>query len=95
MSDISVEIKKIKLNNIPLKDVTPLEARTIAREIEMKMKKLQDEKGVINTLNQALIVAFEYASIKYSKEQNEGAQKHDEEQRVNELIHRVKTALDM
>ena len=92
---ISVKMKKIKLDNVPLKDITPLEARTIAQEVEAKMKQLQDEKGVINTLNQALLVALEYAAMSYSKEQNEGGQKRDEEQRVNELIHKIKTRLDI
>ncbi len=95
MAKTNLEIKKIRLDNVEIKDVTSLELKQIAKDVETRMLKIQSEKGVINTLNQALMVALEYASQSYSSEQREGGQKRDEEQRVTELIHRIKTRLDI
>lgn len=95
MAKTNLEIKKIRLENVEISNITDFELKQIAKDIEIKMQKLQSEKGVINTLNQALIVALEYASQTYSSEQREGGQKRDEEQRVTELIHRIKTRLDI
>lgn len=95
MGKTNLEIKKIRLDDVEIKDVTSLELRQIAKDVEIRMQKIQSEKGVVNTLNQALLVALEYASQSYSNEQKEGGQKLADEQRVTELIHRIKTRLDI
>lgn len=89
---VQVKIKRIPLD-IEAKGLGMVELADLAASVEKYMQELQEE-GEIDTLKQALIAALHFAAKAYLQTQNEGGKRQEEESRVNDLIVKLKTALD-
>lgn len=90
---VSVEIKKIPLD-IEVKDLGYVELTDLAAKVEEKMRQLQEDDGVIDTLKQALLAAVSFAAEAYLAQQSEGGKRKEEETRVDQLIAQLHGALD-
>ena len=70
-----------------------VELADLAASVEKYMPKLQEE-GESDTLKQALMAALHFAARAYLQTQNEGGKRQEEEARVDDLILKLKSALD-
>ncbi len=89
---VQVEIKRIPLD-IESSGLGMVELADLAASVEKYMQKLQEE-GEIDTLKQALMAALHFAARAYLQTQNEGGKRQEEESRVDDLILKLKSALD-
>lgn len=88
---IPVEIKHISLDVDP-EGLGVVELSDLAHSIEEYMKSIQ--KYEIDTLKQALMAALHFAILAYSRAQQEGGRKKEDEARINDLIIKIKSSLD-
>jgi len=86
---VQVEIRHIPLD-IEDEELGMVELTDLANQVENYMNQLDE----VDTLKQALIAAVHFAAQGYIKAQNEGGRRQEEESRVNELIAKLKSALD-
>jgi len=89
---VQVEIKRIALD-IESSGLGMVELADLAASVDKYMQKLQEE-GEIDTLKQALMAALHFAARAYLQTQNEGGKRQEEESRVDDLILKLKSALD-
>ncbi len=89
---VQVEIKRIPLD-IEASGLGMVELTDLAASVEKYMLQLQEE-GEIDTLKQALMAALHFAAQAYLQNQNEGGKRKEEESRVDDLILKLKSALD-
>lgn len=89
---VQVEINRITLE-VEAKDLGVVELTDLAVTVEKHMKTLREE-GEIDTLKQALITALHFAAQAYLQNQHAGGKRLEEESRVNELIHKLRTSLE-
>lgn len=91
---VSVEIKKIPLD-IETKELGYVELTDLAAKVEQKMQQLQEDDGVIDTLKQALLAAMSFAAEAYLNQQNEGGKRKEEEARLDEMLMRLQSSVEM
>jgi hypothetical protein len=89
---VTVQIKRIPLE-YENSTLGVLELTDLAANVEKYMLELQAD-GEIDTLKQALRAAMHFAETAYLTAQNEGGKRKEEENRLDTLISKVKTALD-
>ena len=89
---VQVEIKRIPLD-IEAAELGMVELADLAASVEKYMLQLQEE-GEVDTLKQALLAALYFAALSYLQGQNEGGKRKEEESRVDDLILKLKSALD-
>lgn len=89
---VQVEIKRIPLD-MEIKGLGYVEIADLASGVEKKMAEFQEE-GEIDTLKQALMAAIYFAAQAYLKGQSEGGKRKEEEARVDDLVLKLKSALD-
>lgn len=89
---VQVEIKRIPLD-VEIKELGYVEIADLAASVEQKMQQLKEE-GEIDTLKQALLAAMHFAAASYLQTQTEGGKRKEEEARVDDLVLKLKTALD-
>ncbi len=89
---VQVKIKRIALD-IEANGLGMVELTDLADSVEKYMLQLQEE-GEIDTLKQALMAALHFAALHYLQSQNEGGKRKEEESRVDDLIIKLKSALD-
>lgn len=89
-------IVTIQIKRIPLEyedsELGELELTDLAATVEKFMLNLQAD-GELDTLKQALRAAVHFAGQAYLNHQNEGGKRQEEENRIDALISKVKTAL--
>ena len=69
---VSVEINRIPLDKLSLENVSALEAGLIAKDVENRMRELETETEVIDTLKLALMAAMSFAAeLQNAKQENE------------------------
>ena len=86
---VQVEIKKIPLD-IETDGLGVVEWTDLAGQVEAYMNQLEE----IDTLKQALMAALHFAAKSYTQTQNEGGKRQEENSRVNDLILKLKSALE-
>lgn len=86
---VQVEIKHIALD-IEEEELGMVELTDLAGQVENYMAQLDE----VDTLKQALIAAVHFAAQGYIKAQNEGGKHQEEESRVNDLILKLRGALE-
>ena len=86
---VQVEIKHIALD-IEDEDLGVVELTDLASQVENYMQQLEE----VDTLKQALIAAVHFAAQGYIKAQNEGGKRQEEENRVNDLILKLRHTLE-
>ncbi len=86
---IQVEIKRIPLD-IEASGLGMVELADLAASVEEYMQQLDE----VDTLKQALIAALHFAAKAYLQTQNEGGKRKEDESRVDDLIVKLKSALD-
>ena len=86
---VEVEIKRIPLE-IEAGELGAVELADLASTVEQYMQGLDD----IDALKQALIAALHFAAQAYLQRQNDGGKRREEESRVDDLIVKLKTALN-
>lgn len=89
---VTVQIKRIPLE-YENSELGVLELTDLATNVEKYMMELQAD-GEIDTLKQALRAAMHFATMAYLANQNEGGKRKEEENRLDALISKVKTALE-
>lgn len=89
---VQVEIKRIPLD-IEIKELGYVEIASLAANVEKKMQQIQ-KKGEIDTLKQALMAAMHFAAKAYLQTQTEGGKRKEDQARVNDLISKLKSALE-
>lgn len=89
---VSVEIKRIPLD-VEIPELGYVEIADLAAQVEKEMKRLQEEKGVIDTLKQALLVALEFAAKDYLKQLSDGGKQKEDSSRVDQLISKLQGVL--
>jgi len=91
------DIITVQIKGIPLEyensELGVLELTDLAANVEKYMFELQED-GQIDTLKQALHAAMYFATKAYLVSQNEGGKRKEEENRLDALISKVKTALN-
>ena len=88
---VQIEIKNITLDIEP-EGLGVVELMSLASTVEKYMLRVQ--KYEIDTLKQALITALHFAAKAYEQSQHEGGKRREEESRVEDIIVKLKTALD-
>ena len=86
---VQVEIKNIPLD-IEAKGLGVVELTDLAGQVSEYMNQLEE----VDTLKQALMAALHFATQAYIQNQNEGGKRQEEDSRVNDLILKLKSALD-
>ena len=86
---VQVEIKTIPID-MEAEGLGMVEWTDLAGQVEAYMRQLDE----IDTLKQALMVALHFAAMAYTQTQNEGGKRKEEASRVNDLIFKLKSALD-
>ena len=86
---VQVEIKHIELD-IEDEDLGVVELTDLASQVENYMQQLEE----VDTLKQALMAAVHFAAQGYIKAQNEGGKRQEEENRVNDLILKLRHTLE-
>lgn len=89
---VQVEIKRIPLD-IEISGLGYVEIADLAAGVEAKMNQLKEE-GEIDTLKQALLAAMHFAAQAYLQTQTEGGKRKEEEARVDDLLLKLKSALE-
>lgn len=89
---VQVEIKRIVLD-VESKGLGMVELADLASTVEKYMLEMQEE-GEIDTLKQALLAALHFAAKSYLQEQKEGGKKQEEESRLDDLILKLRGALE-
>ncbi|MBR4592040.1 MAG: hypothetical protein IKO35_02420 [Elusimicrobiaceae bacterium] len=86
---VQVEIKNIPLD-VEDEGLGVVELTDLAGQVEAYMQQLDE----VDTLKQALMAALHFAAKVYSQTQNEGGKRQEEESRMNDLILKLKSALE-
>ncbi len=86
---VQVEIKGIPLD-VETEGLGMVELTDLAGQVETYMRQLDE----IDTLKQALLAAIHFAAQNYAQTQNEGGRRQEENSRVNDLILKLKGALE-
>ena len=86
---VEVEIKRIPLE-IEAGELGAVELADLASTVEQYMQGLDES----DTLKQGLIAALHFAAQAYLQRQNDGGKRREEESRVDDLIVKLKTALN-
>ena len=87
---VQVEIKRIPLD-IETTELGAVELTGLAATVEKYMQGLDE----IDTLKQALITALHFAAVAYLQRQNDGGKRKEEESRVDDLIVKLQSALNV
>ncbi|WP_177746525.1 hypothetical protein [Candidatus Avelusimicrobium fimicolum] len=87
---VQVEIKRIPLD-IETTELGAVELTDLAATVEKYMQGLDE----IDTLKQALITALHFAAVAYLQRQNDGGKRKEEESRVDDLIVKLQSALNV
>ena len=87
---VQVEIKRIPLD-IETTELGAVELTDLAATVEKYMQGLDE----IDTLKQALITALHFAAVAYLQRQNDGGKSKEEESRVDDLIVKLQSALNV
>ena len=86
--------KKVQIKRIPLDiettELGAVELTDLAATVEKYMQGLDE----IDTLKQALITALHFAAVAYLQRQNDGGKRKEEESRVDDLIVKLRSALN-
>lgn len=86
---VQIEIKKIPLD-VETEGLGMVELSDLAGQIESYMAQVDE----IDTLKQALMAALHFAIKSYTQTQNEGGKRQEENSRINDLILKLKSALE-
>ena len=86
---VQVEVKKIPLD-IEADGLGVVEWTDLAGQVEAYMQQLEE----VDTLKQALIAALHFAAKSYTQTQNEGGKRQEEDARINDLILKLRGALE-
>ena len=86
---VQVEVKKIPLD-MEAEELGVVEWTDLAGQVEAYMDQLDE----IDTLKRALMAALHFAAKSYTQTQNEGGKRQEETSRVNDLILKLKSALE-
>jgi len=90
---VSVEINRIPLDKLSLENVSALEAGLIAKDVENRMRELETETEVIDTLKLALMAAMSFAAeLQNAKQENEQTRLTAETQ-LNAMIAQLESSL--
>jgi|GEM_PF-1107604 len=90
---VSVEINRIPLDKLSLENVSALEAGLIAKDVENRMRELETETEVIDTLKLALMAAMSFAAeLQNAKQENEQTRLTAENQ-LNAMIAQLESSL--
>ncbi len=86
---VQVQIKTIPID-MEAEGLGMVEWTDLAGQVEAYMRQLDE----IDTLKQALMAALHFAAKAYTQTQNEGGKRQEESSRVNDLIFKLKNALE-
>jgi len=86
---VQVEIKKIPLD-MEADGLGVVEWTDLAGQVEAYMQQVDE----VDTLKQALMAALHFAAKSYMQTQNEGGKRQEETSRMNDLILKLKSALE-
>jgi len=88
------DIVQVEIKNIPLdiedEGLGVVELADLAGQVEAYMQQLDE----VDTLKQSLKAALHFAAQSYKQLQHEGGKRQEEEGRVNDLILKLKSALE-
>lgn len=87
------DIVQVEIKGIPLdvdEGLGVVELTDLAGQVDAYMRQLDE----VDTLKQALLAAIHFAAQNYVQAQNEGGKRQEEDSRVNDLILKLKSALD-
>ena len=86
---VQVEVKKIPLD-METEGLGVVEWTDLAGQVEAYMQQLEE----VDTLKQALMAALHFAAKSYTQTQNEGGKRQEEDARINDLILKLRGALE-
>ena len=91
---VSVNIRRIELDDIWFDGVGPLEAKALAREVELRMEKISKEKNTVDTIKVLLHTALYYAAQVYTKTNTAGAKNKNDDKQLDNVIEKLNHALN-
>lgn len=86
---VQVEIKHIPLD-VETEGLGVVELTDLAGKVEAYMAQVEE----VDTLKQALMAALHFAAAAYTQSLSEGGKRQEEDSRVNDLILKLKSALE-
>lgn len=90
-----VEIKiKGKIFNVSIDGLTPLEISNIAAKIEQELIKIEDEKGIVDSYKQLMLVALNYAAELYIREKNAKILQEVNSSKLDSILKKMKKSLN-
>ncbi len=92
-SKVNVTINRIPLDIIGIEGLQELEMVQVARLVEERIKKLEDETGMVDTLKLALLSAMSFASELYVRQQTQDSDRQAADRSLDEMIKRLDAAL--
>jgi cell division protein ZapA (FtsZ GTPase activity inhibitor) len=91
---VNVVINRIPLDIVGIEGLEELETVQVARQVEERIKKLEDETGMVDTLKLSLLAAVSFASEVYMRQQELESDKLATERSVDEMIKRLDSTLN-
>jgi len=94
MSDkVSVEINRIVLEDVAIKDLSELEITLTANQVAERMRELEKETEMVDTLKLALLAAMTFAAESFLKTQTADAERHELSKSVDDMTARLQETL--
>ncbi|MDD2774102.1 MAG: cell division protein ZapA [Elusimicrobiales bacterium] len=90
---VGVTINRIILDNISIKDLNELETSIVAKQVESRLKEIESETGVVDTLKLSLLTAMSFAAELYVRQQTHDSDRQVGTKSVDEMISRLEAAL--
>ena len=91
---ISVTIRRIELDDIWFEGIGPLEAKSLALDVERRMDKISKERNTVDTIKVLLHTALYYAAQVYTKTNTAGAKNKSDDKQLDSAIEKLTHALN-
>ncbi|MDR1684289.1 MAG: hypothetical protein LBR90_02355 [Elusimicrobiota bacterium] len=91
---VSVNIRRIELDDVWFDGVGPLEVKALARDVELRMEKISKDKNIADTFKILAHAALHYAVLAYSKTNTAGTKSKDENKQLDNAIEKLSHCLN-
>lgn len=91
---VTVTIKKMKLTDVYVEGLTPLDMTVIANEIEQKMNEIALRRNTVDSLKLALYACLYYAGNLQLKNNRKEKRTQEDEKQLDSAIEKLTLALN-
>lgn len=91
---VDVVIKGMKLRDVVLEGISPLDVISLAKGIENKMQEISSERTLFDSYKLALYTALYYAGIVYSRTDKNDKKDRADEKQVDNAIEKLTMAIN-